>query len=219
MIKIFFLIKKYSRSNLSFDLKMFFPIYSTSLEIGAKNDSVDNSKILENDTDCNHSNCSKIAENVCTSRQTEHKSISSLEIKKLPQYDDEHSFKETERHDPFLGSKYSFDECQHLAITSIGSRCQLHEIADKSPGNIQSLEGEINTSINLQEPIKKSEPEVLKNETGKNGCPRICYKGTIRRHVCNGEKYKRGICYYHFCKSYPQEMKRSTIPAKRCRRR
>ena len=41
----------------------------------------------------------------------------------------------------------------------------------------------------------------------KRQCPRVCWKGTDRSHICNGTQYKYGVCYYHWKKTYSHEMR------------
>jgi len=47
----------------------------------------------------------------------------------------------------------------------------------------------------------------IRNEHIRGKCPQISWKKTKRVHVCNGDLYKHGICYYHYSKSYLHEKK------------
>jgi hypothetical protein len=41
----------------------------------------------------------------------------------------------------------------------------------------------------------------------KGKCNRICWKNTVRRHVCNKDFYKNETCYYHYIKANPNQLK------------
>lgn len=74
----------------------------------------------------------------------------------------------------------------------------------------QELKSYVTTSVGIPRTTSSFSQEYVKSYTAqceeqsveqKIGCPRISYSGTRREHVCGKEKYKGGVCYYHWKKS------------------
>ena len=76
-------------------------------------------------------------------------------------------------------------------------------------------EEEISDHEESFENVVQKTQETSKKVKPVRRCPRICNKSDSRRHVCNKEIYKRGICYYHFAKNYPFELRSATVRTKR----
>ncbi len=42
-----------------------------------------------------------------------------------------------------------------------------------------------------------------KLSVASSSCKRLCYRGQKREYVCKKPVYRKKVCYYHFCKTYP----------------
>lgn len=42
-----------------------------------------------------------------------------------------------------------------------------------------------------------------KLSVASSSCKRLCYRGQKREYVCKKSVYRKKVCYYHFCKTYP----------------
>jgi hypothetical protein len=38
-------------------------------------------------------------------------------------------------------------------------------------------------------------------------CKRVCWKNTVRKRICNKPFYKNEMCYYHYSKANPNQIK------------